>query len=346
MKMLQNQAGFVAPEYRQAVVPLKDAIRDRSLLSPCRRWNLSGFLGGGIMYLLCNGYDGVVTVGHRSSLAFGLLNRLAPRMKVHIVKEIWLGESNSRGWKRLLKGILQRVYRFGFAKVSKVIVTSRSEIETYADILSLPPSCFEFIPWPSNIDVPRMVKSHQGYILAAGRSLRDWETFFRAVSEVPCKVVAIGARSDLEGMEIPGNVTLFCDIPHGQYLKLLEGSRIVIVPLLKSRRSAGQAAFLEAMALGKPVIVAQVTGAADYLEDGRNALLYPPGNSEALKDKILGLLSDSDLSERISSGALNSIREQFNKRAYALRVLEIAARSVEVERKNPPSSVATGQNKG
>jgi len=58
--------------------------------------------------------------------------------------------------------------------------------------------------------------------------------------------------------------------------------------------------FLEAMAAGLPLVVSNVGGHLDFLDEGKNALLIDPGDAGALATAVKGLLEDSDMRERMT----------------------------------------------
>ncbi len=62
-------------------------------------------------------------------------------------------------------------------------------------------------------------------------------------------------------------------------------------------------ALLEAMALGKPVVVTRVGGFPEVVEHGREGLIVPPGNPMALADAIVTILRDPSLRERMGWAA-------------------------------------------
>lgn len=61
---------------------------------------------------------------------------------------------------------------------------------------------------------------------------------------------------------------------------------------------------LESNACGTPVISANVPGLRDSVKDGVSGLLYTYGNIEELATKILKILSDHELREKLSFGAI------------------------------------------
>jgi glycosyltransferase involved in cell wall biosynthesis len=60
---------------------------------------------------------------------------------------------------------------------------------------------------------------------------------------------------------------------------------------------------MEAFARGRPVVGARAGGIPDIVEDGVSGLLVQPGDTPALADALVRLLSDRELAERLASGA-------------------------------------------
>jgi glycosyltransferase involved in cell wall biosynthesis len=74
---------------------------------------------------------------------------------------------------------------------------------------------------------------------------------------------------------------------------LLARARTLVFPSLWSETSG--LAVLEALSKGVPVICSRGTGAADWIEDGVNGFLIPPGDTAALKEYLARLAADDDL---------------------------------------------------
>ncbi|HEX3872820.1 MAG TPA: glycosyltransferase family 4 protein [Solirubrobacteraceae bacterium] len=87
---------------------------------------------------------------------------------------------------------------------------------------------------------------------------------------------------------------------------------------------------LEAMACDRPVVATGTGGSAEYLRDGENALLHPPGDPAALADRISCLAGDADLRARLRSGGLATARahtdEAFHARVEAVLANACAGR--------------------
>ena len=74
---------------------------------------------------------------------------------------------------------------------------------------------------------------------------------------------------------------------------------------------------IEAMAAGLPVISTPVGGIPELIEDGVNGLLFSPGDSEALAEKISFLLNNKNLRIELGRKAKKKAREQMDFRPFA-----------------------------
>jgi L-malate glycosyltransferase len=74
-------------------------------------------------------------------------------------------------------------------------------------------------------------------------------------------------------------------------------------------------AVVEAMAAGVPVAAAAGGGNPEAVLHGRTGLLFPPGDSAALAEALLRLLSDDDLRGRLAGEARDTARHRFSRRS-------------------------------
>ncbi len=71
----------------------------------------------------------------------------------------------------------------------------------------------------------------------------------------------------------------------------------------------------EAMACGVPAIVTTAAGAADLIEDGVNGFLVPPGDRDAIADRLAQLARDPDLRHALGRAARRRA-EQLTREAF------------------------------
>jgi hypothetical protein len=139
-----------------------------------------------------------------------------------------------------------------------------------------------------------------GYVFAGGDSLRDWHTLVEAVRGLGDVRVRIGTTNELP--TLPANVT-GGPVSHDEYNELLANARVVVVPMRSTRRGAGLITYMNAMALGKPVIATTSPAAHEYIDDGRTGVLVPPGDPRALREALVRLLDPAHAGEREAMGA-------------------------------------------
>ena len=68
---------------------------------------------------------------------------------------------------------------------------------------------------------------------------------------------------------------------------------------------------LEAMQARLPVVITDVGGAAEAVQDGRTGLLVPARDPGALGDGLARLLDDADAAARLAAAALEEVRTRF-----------------------------------
>jgi glycogen synthase len=88
---------------------------------------------------------------------------------------------------------------------------------------------------------------------------------------------------------------------------------------------------LEAMAVGRPVVATGTGGSGEYLRDGLNCLLVPPGDARALRDAVERLAADPDLRARLREGGFATAREHTLTR-FVERVVAVHERHGDILR--------------
>lgn len=101
----------------------------------------------------------------------------------------------------------------------------------------------------------------------------------------------------------------------------LDDSSLLVLP---SRSEGMGRVIVEAFCRARPVVASRVGGIPDLVEDGVNGLLVPPGDTDALAEALVRLLTDGALAGRLSEGARSSAGfwsispEEFASRLRAL----------------------------
>jgi phosphatidylinositol alpha-mannosyltransferase len=80
--------------------------------------------------------------------------------------------------------------------------------------------------------------------------------------------------------------------------------------------------LIEAMASGVPVIASNINGYRQVIEDGKNGLLFDPHSPEDIKERMLSVLSDSNLRNKLIKQGLGSVK-QYEWKRVSERIVEI-----------------------
>lgn len=264
-------------------------------------------------------YDIILTMGIRESFTFAALCSLFSSPCCHIMTEVFIDNPSKPGlfW-RLKTAWYRRLAPFA----AGIITNSSAEIATNAARFGLPVDRFYYVPLNTTIADPSFEPRPDGYLFCAGRTLRDYPTLLEVMraTDFPWHVV-VGAN-DMNGMDIPPQVTVHREINRERYLELLRGARIVVLPLLPTERATGQVVLLEAMSYGKPVITTRAPGTTDIVRDGENGFLTESGNHVMIKNILRVLLQDAGECQRIGQNALQDIISQFTTQKHAERRLK------------------------
>jgi glycosyltransferase involved in cell wall biosynthesis len=146
----------------------------------------------------------------------------------------------------------------------------------------------------------------EGYILYVG-DLRGYkgilfllDAYARLRNAPP--LVLIGRRCPDTPRELPPNVFVFESWPHNCVMHAWSRSLFGVAPSVLPDACAS--VVIEAMALGKPVIVSDVGGMPDLVDHDRTGLIVPPRDIAALAGAMRRLLDDPHLRSRMGAAAL------------------------------------------
>ena len=113
----------------------------------------------------------------------------------------------------------------------------------------------------------------------------------------------------------------FCDyVPLEELPRFFHEHDIVWVPSLYDNYPI---VSLEAMACGKPVVVAASGGLPEMVRDGVSGLVFEPGNAEALAERTLALCDAPELAARLGTQARESAVAECSPEAIYAHTIEL-----------------------
>ena len=146
-------------------------------------------------------------------------------------------------------------------------------------------------------------------IMSGGNHLRDLETLRLATERLPGGVHPVLLYD--QGERFEGNAHLLHEgeVSLRSFYHAIAHSRFVVVPLREEvYRAAGVTVVAMALGAGRPVVATSIAATRDYIQDGTDGLLVPPGDPSALADAIARLDTDTALLSRLAAGARDAGR--------------------------------------
>lgn len=209
------------------------------------------------------------------------------------------------------KGVWIKILDFAISAkaVDRVVVYNIAEYECYRALFPRSKDKFAYTLYPA-ADVPAKfiaTSSCEDFYLAVGRSNRDHEylrDYFLARPNRRCVVLtdqALKSQSD--------NFHVISGVFGEAYFEYLKKCRAVIIPFYDSTVSAGQLVYLQAVQLGKPVLVSRSRCLEGYVLDGETGLFFDKTH-EGL-DKVLNSVEVADWYGRVSHNCLIDYPKRF-----------------------------------
>lgn len=174
-----------------------------------------------------------------------------------------------------------------------------------------------YIPFKANLPEPSgAVRVGEGsYVLALGRSLRDFDTYFAALERVPATAglrAAIaepdmaalrehGARFTRSLADLPAIVERLADSGGAAaQIRMITGAAVVVLPIVRgSLVASGISTCLNAMLYGKCVIASAGPGVSDIFTD--ELVVVPPEDPAALALAIERVWRDGAYREAVAA---------------------------------------------
>jgi glycosyltransferase involved in cell wall biosynthesis len=205
-------------------------------------------------------------------------------------------------------------------------VHSSHECEVFSQTWGVDPARVIFTPRGHTLSAAEleMDAGANGSIFAGGVSLRDYATLVEAMRGINVPLlIATRKRGQSWTEDLPPNIEVRPTSPE-EFNERTSAASVVVVPLEPlEERGAGQTTYLNAMAMGKPVIVSDVWGARDYIRDGETAIVVPPRDPEALREALLGLIEDPERARRMGEAARRYMLEHLTPDGHVELLLSI-----------------------
>jgi glycosyltransferase involved in cell wall biosynthesis len=303
-------------------------------------------------------YRAIFTDGEQTGIPLALMLKLSRSRVPHVTIGHRLTAAKKRPFFRWL-----RVH----THINRIALHSRRQIELAVDGLGIPRESVAFVPYQVDTDFWRPQNiAEERLICSAGLEFRDYPTLMQAVEDLDVRVVIGAASHWSKRQNTATNVSKPSKVEVGSFdyfalRELYARSALVVVPLDDIDFQAGVTTILEAMAMGKPVIVTHSEGQTDVVEDRRrvtrgqvprarpesllrrfaelaemqlepSGFYVPPGDAAALRRAIGYLLENPEERARLGSAGRRTVErlmtiDQFVERMNDLVDEACAARA-------------------
>jgi glycogen(starch) synthase len=172
---------------------------------------------------------------------------------------------------------------------------------------------------PLVVTVSRLIKRKSPGLLISA--------FAKVLKVVPgAKLVIAGSgreKDDLsrqiQSLNITNSVFMVGRLTKGKVAQLMAAANVFVLP---SKMESFGLTLLEASAAGVPVVCSNAGGIPEVFQDGFNALLYPPGDDNAMAKAIICLIQDKELAKKISANAMETA-SKYTWKMTAERTLQV-----------------------
>jgi glycosyltransferase involved in cell wall biosynthesis len=244
-------------------------------------------------------------------------------------KLVWLNMTLTNLLRRT--GPLARLVGAAVRRADRIVCVAESQRRFLRERLGLPR---ERLPLAlSGTDAsffdPAKAGAHAapGAFLAVGRDAgRDYATLFRAVEGGDFRARVVCSRRNLVGLAPPPNVTVRYDIDQVELRNEYAAASAVAIPThgddsIAGSDCSGTLVLLDALAVGRPAVIAERASVADYATPGEHVRTYAPGDAAHLRAQ-LRRLRDGAGDEMAAAGRAR-VRDALTTAHFAERVATI-----------------------
>ena len=271
-------------------------------------------------------YDAIILRDVKNALLPGLVRKVRRKPGMTLLLDAILSGDARRG---------RRLVPF-LRGIDIVSPTTRSLSRFFSSTLGLDEERLWYLPY--GVDTTFFSPQHHNGtngVISVGDTNRDYTTLLNALKnlDVSCKIFAsriltLQGSSTFSLRDVPSSLA---SVSYVDSLKLraeYAKTSVVIIPLHDSLTGAGITSVLEAMSMGKPVVVARTAGMTDYVQDGVDSLTYRPGDPMDLARKVDLLFKDEALREDLGRSARQRVLKSFSTKSEGLRIQGLLQRKL------------------
>ncbi len=251
----------------------------------------------------------IVTVGHGHGYVLALLQYLfspfvTPR--THVMFDLLLN-AKGRGPAGLYDTFKTRIFS---RVVALAVVWGETDVETFSTEHRLPAEKLRFHPHHITLEEYQIDIKDDGFIFTGGNGGRDYKTLIEDVKSIDYPVFIATTLKDVPAMAAPYDHITVRGVSHEEFRKKMAACTIFVEAHdPEFFRTAGHQTFLNAMWMGKPVVMADRRSAIGYFEEGVDGLIVEAGDVEVFRTEIKRLLGNRAEAQAIGARAAEKLHD-------------------------------------
>jgi glycosyltransferase involved in cell wall biosynthesis len=223
-----------------------------------------------------------------------------------------------------------RLYKAALRGTAAILAYSEHEAQWLRAWLGPGGPAVVFLPFAVDVGAfrPDSARTSGTDVVSVGADpRRDFDLLVQVASrhpELSFTIVATAERARTLS-PLPENVELEIDLSLDEARDRLADARVVALPVRENSYSGATTVLLQAMALGKPVVVSRTAAIASgyELKDGVNCRLVEPGDAAALERAILETLTGADAGLALGTHARQTVERSFSWERYDATLWEV-----------------------
>ena len=240
-----------------------------------------------------NKYDLIFVHGSNSAMLLCALKRFL-RLKMPPILDVDISSFHQAS----CSGMIHRLSQYSSKAFDYMLYHTSSQKDYYKDQFPWLMDKSQFVllgvdyEYWKNKTYP-VIEEKDSYIVCVGYRKRDWDTLLKAydTSGIKEKLYLIGNPKIKS--ENP-NVKVLPFIPIDELMTYIVNSKFSVIPLDDFNYSFAQLTLLQQMALGVPILAADVPAIRDYARESGGVELFIPYNVENLREKLVGMSIKSE----------------------------------------------------
>jgi glycosyltransferase involved in cell wall biosynthesis len=248
-------------------------------------------------------------------------------------------------------GLRQWAGRYKLRRADALFVVSGALKEYYVDRHRLPPEKIFVVPNGADVEAfrpdtppdPEFPHDERRPLIGYVGSFQPWHDLGRLgqiIEEVgqarpEARFLMVGAGEGVEKLRAetslgPERLAFTGRVEHGRVPGLV--ASLDVGMLAEAAYYQCPLKVVEWMAAGKAIVAPGYPPLHELIEDGREGLLFPPGDFAAMRNALLQLVDDPELRRRLGAAAAARAHSSLSWRDNAQRVVEACAWAIEKKR--------------